>query len=165
VPSRIEIARAQMRKALDGLPEGTLFNIIVFSDRVRAWQRSEVEADAKSVARAQAWVEREFADPEGDTRTWDALEMAFSHNPKFDTIYFLSDGVPSDGPYMSHEGIAAGVAVWNRFRRATIHTIALTMDRGLPNLARTYEGERRFMKALADSTGGECHIIAHPPRD
>lgn len=161
-PSRIEIARKEMLAALAALPKGCVFNIVVYSDRVRAWQRSEVQATPENVSRAVAFVEKTFEDPQGDTHTYDALKQVFGHNSKFDTVYFVSDGIPSEGAFISHEGILANVRIWNRYRRAVIDTVALTLDRGLPNLAPKYKDEKDFMTRMAESTGGECRIIASP---
>jgi HEAT repeat protein len=159
--NRIGIAREQMRKVLLALPEQTRFNIVAFSSRVGAWQEQEVPASKANIERAITWVEKSLATPDGDTHTWTALRKVFDRNPHFDTVCFLSDGIPSHGEYVSHEGIAAGVAGWNRFRRAVIHTYALTLDQGRAD----YAAEKRFMRALADSTRGTCHVITHPPRD
>lgn len=162
-PTRIEIAKREILAALAGLPKGCLFNLVVFEDRVRTWQKGEAEATPENVAKAVAFVEKTFAEPEGQTHTYEALEQVFRRNPKFDTVYLVSDGIPSHGPFISHEGILASVRIWNRHRRATIHTVALTLDRGLPHLAPKYEGEKDFMRRMAASTGGECRIVASPP--
>lgn len=163
-PTRIDIARKEILAALAGLPKGGLFNIVVYGDRVSAWQRNEVPATPENVARAVSFVEKTFAEPDGDTHTYDALKQVFTSNPKFDTIYLVSDGIPSHGNFVSHEGILASVRVWNRHRRAVVDTVALTLDRGLPHLVPKYKDQKEFMRVLAESTGGECRIIASPPR-
>lgn len=162
-PTRVEIARKEILAALAGLPKGGLFNIVVYGDRSRPWQREEVAATPENVSRAVAFVEKTFAEPDGDTHTYEALKQVFGRNPKFDTVYFVSDGIPSDGPFVSHEGILASVRIWNRYRRAVVHTVALTLDRGRPDLVPKYRDEKDFMSRMAESTGGECKIIASPP--
>jgi hypothetical protein len=165
-PKRIDVARKELVRVLKELKPETLFNVILFSTKVRAWQTCEVPADARNVATALSWVERNVREPEGDTYAYDALEAAFARNPEFDTIYLLSDGAPSDGPYVSPEGILASVAGWNRYRGAVVHTIGLTlenMDRGRPNLAEDLREMKAFVSQLAASTGGECRIILQPP--
>lgn len=166
-PRRIDIARNELVRAIRELKPESLFNIIVFSTRVRAWQKGEVAADARNVDSAIRWAERTLRDPEGDTYTYDALEEAFDRNTEFDTIFLLSDGQPSDGPYVSPEGILASVKVWNRYRGAVMHTFGLTledMDRGAPNVAEDLRRMKSFVESLAATTGGECKIILQPPR-
>jgi len=162
--SRLDVAREELIRTLEALPPKSLFNICVFSERARLWSAREEPATPGNVGKAVAWIRGSF-EADGDTHTYDALELVFERNPQFDTIYFLSDGVPSHGRYMSHEGLLASVAVWNRYRRATIHTIALTFTGRRPGkVRRSYAPERDFMQRLATSTGGECKIVRGPLR-
>ena len=167
-PKRIEIARRQLTRVLKEMNRKTLFNLIVYSNKVRLWQKKEVEARPTNVAKALKWVDRTLVKPEGDTHTHDALKAAFSRNPEFDTIYLLSDGNPSDGDHVCPEGILAQVRVWNRHRRAAIHTIGLTLenlDRGMPIIAERPREMKAFMKDLARFTGGECRIVTNLPKN
>jgi len=165
-PKRIDVARDQLVRVIRELRGESLFNVILFSTRVRAWQEREVPASARNVDAAVRWAERSLRDPDGDTYTYDALDQAFGENPEFDTIFLLSDGQPSHGPYTSPEGILACVKVWNRYRHAVIFTIGLTLedeDRGMPNLAENLAVMKDFVRRLAATTGGECKIILQPP--
>ncbi len=167
-PKRIEVARRQLTRVVREMNKKTLFNLIVYSDKVRMWQKKEVEATAGNVAKALKWVGRTLVKPEGDTHTHAALKAAFAHNPEFDTIYLLSDGNPSDGDHVCAEGILAQVSVWNRHRRAAIHTIGLTLenlDRGMPIIAERPREMKAFMNDLARLTGGACKIVTNPPTD
>jgi HEAT repeat protein len=166
-PKRIDVARSELVRVLKEMPKGSLFNVILFSTKVRPWREAEVPADARNVQAAIAWAERNLKDPEGDTYVYDALEEAFSRNPQFDTIFLLSDGQPSHGPYASPEGILACVKVWNRYRGAVVNTVGLTLeslDRGMPNLAEDLRLMKMFVQSLAAGTGGECRLVLQPPR-
>jgi hypothetical protein len=169
-PKRIDVARSQLLGVLESMPAAHRVNILAFANRVFTWQRSEQDATDANKRRAQRWVEKHFEEPDGDTLTLDALESAFEHNPEFDTIYLLSDGNPSHGRYKSPEGIRARVRVMNRYRRAAIHTIALTLESVDPG--RIISAERRrlgemkaFMKDLALDNGGTHRVVVRPPRD
>ncbi|MCK6479412.1 MAG: hypothetical protein HUU06_05065 [Planctomycetaceae bacterium] len=166
-PKRIEVARSELSRALGLLPKTCLFNMVAFSSKVRPWQpREEVPATPANVEQARAWAEKVLV-ADGDTWTYAVLRDVFAKNPEFDSLYFLSDGAPSDGEYITPEGIVAQVEVWNRYRRVVIHTIGLTLedlDRGMPNLAEDLHQMRGFMKALAAATGGECRIVTQVPR-
>ncbi|HEX5139029.1 MAG TPA: VWA domain-containing protein, partial [Planctomycetota bacterium] len=162
-PKRIDVARKELVRVLREMPPGSLFNVILFSTKVRAWQDEEVAADPCNVEAAIAWAERNLKDPEGDTCTYAALERAFSRNPRFDTIFLLSDGQPSHGPFASPEGILASVKVWNRYRGAVINTVGLTLeDCGMPT-TEDLRLMKSFVQRLAGSTGGECRIVLRPP--
>ncbi len=94
------------------------------------------------------------------------LKRAFTKNPQFDTLFLLSDGNPTDGAYQSPEGVVAAVAVLNRFRRATIHTITLTLE----DLYRgSMSGERMnliyaLMGDLAARNEGRTETVKRPPK-
>jgi len=168
-PKRIEVARRQLDGVLRTIDKRSLVNVMVYSDKVRVWQKKEVVADEKNIQRALAWSDKKLARPEGDTHTFAALEKAFEHNPEFDTIYFLSDGYPSDGDYISPEGICYSVRAWNRYRRARINTIALTLenvDRGHPNEATSsLRRMKDFMRELARQTDGQTTAVTNAPRE
>jgi HEAT repeat protein len=165
--TRIGVAKRELIKAIKGLDQGTLFNVIVFSDKVRPWRtKGETLATADAVKSAITWIERNFEKPEGGTFMHDALETAFRQNPEIDTIFLLTDGLATDGEPIVPEAILASVNRWNRFRRVVIHTLALTLEDLAPdgihkqNLADI----KRFMKRLATLTGGECQIVTSPPK-
>ncbi|MHC4955789.1 MAG: VWA domain-containing protein [Planctomycetota bacterium] len=166
-PKRIEVARSQLDRVLHAIDKKALVNLMVFSDKVRLWQKREVEANEKNIARATQWAKKMLAKPEGDTRTFWALARAFDRNPEFDTIYFLTDGYPTDGKYVAPEGIVYSVRAWNRFRGARIHTIALTLenvDRGHPNEStKSLRRMKEFMRDLARYTGGETTVVTRAP--
>jgi hypothetical protein len=166
-PKRIEVARAELARVLGTLREATLFNVVAFANRVRPWQAGgEVPATEANVALARRWLERSF-EADGDTWTHAALREAFARNPEFDALYFLSDGAPSHGDLVTPEGIVAQVKVWNRYRRAVVHTVGLTledMDRGMPNLAEDLREMRGFLRDLAAATGGESRIVTRAPK-
>jgi len=168
-PSRIDVARRQLDKVLRTIQKNALVNVMTYSDKVRMWQKQEVTANEKNIQRAVAWTQKVLAKPEGDTHTYKALKKAFERNPEFDTIYFLSDGYPSDGDYISPEGIVYSVRAWNRYRRARINTIALTLenvDRGHPNEATSsLVRMKELMRELARTTGGEMVVVTNAPKN
>jgi len=167
-PTRIEVARSQLTHVLKGIDKKALFNVMVYSGKVALWQKAEVEANPKNVARALTWAENKLAKPDGDTHTFEALEKAFARNPQFDTIYLLSDGNPSHGDYREPEGILNSVKAWNRYRRARVYTIHLTLaavDRGRPIRAERPKLMRQLMTGLAIQTGGKSVLVEQPPKD
>ena len=163
--TRIGVARAQLRKVLQDLDPDTLFNVIVFSDKVKAWRKGETLATRESVAAALTWIDKTFDKPEGGTFMHDALETAFAENPEVDTIFLLTDGLATDGEPIVPEAILASVNRWNRFRRVVVNTFALTLEDLDPdglNKGNLVE-IKRFMRRLAMLTGGECTVVSRLP--
>lgn len=164
--TRIGVARRQLEKVIGDLDEKTLFNVIVFSDKVQPWRKNgEVLASEEAKADALAWIAKRFEKPQGGTFMHAALETAFEQNPNIDTIFLLTDGLATDGEPIVPEAILASVNRWNRFRRVVVHTFALTLEDLQPDgLQKTnLEQIKRFMRRLANLTGGECRIITKPP--
>ncbi|MGQ0613223.1 MAG: HEAT repeat domain-containing protein [Planctomycetaceae bacterium] len=164
-PNRIETARKELYKAIRSLDEKTYFNVMTFAGAPSIWQKKgEVVASPKNVADALSWSEAQLL-PRGGTNTHDTLMQAFEDNPLVDTIYFLSDGMPSTGRTIVPEEILAKVRACNRFRRVIIHCIALVMGRPAIEKADKYEDPDEmadFMRALAEQNGGSCVDIRKP---
>lgn len=165
--TRIDVARAELRRVLKGLNPDSLFNIIVFSDKVKAWRKGEILATPDAVERALAWMGKTFKEPRGGTYMHAALEKAFAENAKVDTIFLLTDGLATDGEPIVPEAILASVSSWNRYRGVTIHTFALTLEKldkkGIHR--RNLADIKKFMRQLAHLTGGVARVVDDIPED
>ncbi|MCE9636573.1 MAG: HEAT repeat domain-containing protein [Planctomycetes bacterium] len=120
----------------DGTEPPTMFSVATFAGVVTPWQKQALVASSENVELAIAWLEKQL--PRGGTATYDALEFGIAQD-NIDTIFFLSDGVPSLGKYEERETILAEVRKLNRFKRVTIHTIALIIGLSPIESARKYE--------------------------
>lgn len=120
----------------DGDEPPTLFNVATFAGVVTPWLKEAVVANTENVEQAIAWLDKQL--PRGGTATFDALEFGIAQE-NIDTIFFLSDGVPSLGRFEERETILAEVRKLNRFKRVTINTIALIIGLSPIESARKYE--------------------------
>ena len=77
------------------------------------------------------------------------MTAADSVKSEVDTIYFLSDGIPSVGALVDTDDILKAIREWNRFRRVTIHTLAIG------------EFQKDFMGKLASQNGGKFADLGH----
>ncbi len=163
--TRIKVARDELRKVLLALDPKTVFNVIVFSDKVKAWRRGEAPASQANVAKVLGWLDKTLAEPRGGTYMHAALKKAFAENPEMDTVFLLTDGLASDGEPIVPEAILASVSSWNRYRRVVIHTFALTLENEAPDLQprKNLAEIKRFMKQLATATGGRCTVVTKAP--
>jgi hypothetical protein len=102
--------------------------------------------------------------PRGRTNTYAALRAAFGlvpegksinttgtpPKPPADTVFFLSDGEPTEGEIIKDEEIVEEVNRWNKTGKVQLHTIAMSkFDRGAP-----------FLQMLAQATGGQYVNLA-----
>ena len=86
-------------------------------------------------------------------------------NPLVDTVYFLSDGMPSAGQYELPEEILIKLRYENRFRKVIFNTIALAIGKPMVEKASKYEDPDEmtaFMQMIADWNGGVCIDIRKP---
>lgn len=119
---RIDVAKAELVRAIKSLEPGSLFNIIQFSSGVEPWQDGVAESDGEGREAAFEWIERMGAN--GATNLYGSLEEAFK-DPDVDTIFVLSDGEPTSGDIVDPGSIRERVRLWNENRGITIHCISV----------------------------------------
>jgi VWA domain-containing protein len=167
--SRIEMAKRALLKALRGLDSRTKFNIVRFDTKVSSLEKKGLISDKK---KGTDWVTRMSFQPNGNTNTGQALEMAFALDPSTTEIYFLSDGLPSaDGVKNDPpEQILEKVESLNRFRKVKVHTFGydpLQLSNGQENTELLSANE--VLKKIAKQTGGSFTLLKvteeKPPKD
>ncbi|MHC5052487.1 MAG: HEAT repeat domain-containing protein, partial [Planctomycetota bacterium] len=159
--TRIEVAKNELKRAINNLAPNKRFNIIFFNNAVKTWRKemTEATADAKKAMRKEV----DAVQPGGATYTLGALREAFTlagaldpnyklreSGARIDTIFLLSDGGPTELPkgdevkLMDPEVILETVRQWNRDAGIVIHCVAVD----------TGTGGTIFLKALAEQNGG-----------
>ncbi len=164
-PHRIDVAKRELVKAIRSLDEKTLFNLATFAGHVNMWQKKgEVPANGANKQKALAWIEASLL-PRGATNTYAALIDGLRVNPLVDTVYFLSDGIPSTGKKEVPEEILLDLSYANRFRKVIFNTVAIAMGKPSIEKAEKYEDPDEmylFMKAISDANGGTCVDVRRP---
>jgi hypothetical protein len=136
--SRIEEAKRQLVRVIEGLESDQSFNVLVYETDVEPmWERLQ---KASKERRAEAIQKVEELQPRGGTNIFDALETAF-RDPDVDTIYLLTDGQPSSGMLLDPDAIADEVKRWNYRRQIVVHGISIGLD-------------SKLLKRLAAESGG-----------
>ncbi|MAB88676.1 MAG: hypothetical protein CMJ90_04365 [Planctomycetes bacterium] len=154
-PTRMAHAKLELIRVVQALDERSRFNIVFFDQKIRVWTSGLAPATERNKQLAIRSVQELV--PRGGTDSYGALELAFKGFRGIDTVYFLSDGVPSVGKSISQEKILQRVWDWNRLRGIRIHTIALQVGEQLNPFRRQREDKEeaaRFMRILAQETGG-----------
>ena len=123
--AKIEVARRELLRVIDGIPNGTQFNIIAFESTFTLWRPALVEMG--DAIRHDAMDHVRGLTPRGMTNIYDTLMSALD-DPEVNTIYFLSDGAPTMGKIMDTEGILEQVRARNAERKVKIHTIGFHLD-------------------------------------
>jgi len=149
---RIQVAKAELLKAVLGLPDkDASFNVVFYSFGVRRWSKHMVEATAANKKKLSADLDQVEAD--GGTNIYEgvlsALELAgagatdVAYKPSLDTVFFLSDGQPTLGPVTDPDEILAEVRKRNRLGKVRIHTVGIGKEHNAD-----------FMRRLAEENGG-----------
>lgn len=152
--NRLELVILELKDVLrNQITPSHKFNIVLFESGVRTWKKSLVNGSQKNVQDAINFLSSLRAD--GGTNIYGALETAYSM-PGADSIYFLTDGIPSTGDKTDGRAILNDVDGWFKSTNRKIHAIAFLMG--------NYGGEnksqsREFMRSLAEKTSGVCRGI------
>jgi len=141
--TRLKRAQTELIAAIGALRPEVRFNVIAFSKEVTPWSEEKLAKAGKGAKRRAASFVAAMK-PNATTSSGAALLQAMAF-PEVDTIYFLSDGSPTDrdsGDLVPIEPILEEVFAENRKKNITIHTLG-------------FEGAKEsFMRALADFSGG-----------
>ncbi|MDJ0974567.1 MAG: HEAT repeat domain-containing protein [Planctomycetota bacterium] len=155
---RLDTAKDELKRTISKLPRSTRFNILTYSDEVRAWRARLSDAKPSNLRTASMYIGRQR--PDNGTNSYAALAAAF-RDQDVDTIFFLTDGHPTTGELIDPDLILAAVRSWNRHRHVRLHTIALM--RGEPPPAFAGKEDPRtasaFMKRLAEENDGRFREI------
>ncbi len=176
---KIDLARHELKSVLKTLDKDTWFNVVAFETDIRGWKKEAVQASPTTIAEAVQWIERQrpqdgteermsLARDEngwlmGRTNTYGALKFIYGRpikpgrgvtgNPKplgnSDTVFFLTDGEPTEGETTNVDEILKDVELWNKTAKLTIHTIGMSETSGL----------RTLLDGMARATGGKCVFV------
>lgn len=151
--TKFEVAKFELARALQDLPPGSRFGVLLFRERLVPLQEKPVPATKREIRRVLSLLSE--IKPQGGTDVYTAL-TAILHGSEprdplaadkvdFDTLYLLSDGLPTTGPVTEPLTIRRRVEVFNRLAQVEIHTVAI--------------GDAKngsFLEKLASESGGRC---------
>ena len=140
---KIDILKKEMTRLLKKLPADTFLNMISFDATFRPWQKALQPLKGKGRAKALSYVARITTG--SGTNVFDTLEFALK-DKRVDTIYLLTDGLPTRGRLTAPEAILKEVKLLNRTRGVTIHTIA-------------FGAESNLLQQLAQQNGGQYRFV------
>jgi HEAT repeat protein len=120
--TKLDVAKAEVAKLLDQLPDGAELNLFFFNDDVQRWSRSLVAVDRARAAKATAFVRERR--PGGATNLFEALADALD-DPQIDTIYLLTDGDPTVGKIVEPGQLRREVRRRNASRHVRIDAISI----------------------------------------
>jgi len=141
---RMDYARDELVRSIEGLPEHALFHVVLFSTTHVAPPNQEqwLPARSRAIRRVRSWLGRE--EPGGGTEPGSAFESVFALPQRPDVIFFLTDGeIPESTVELVRELNARG-------RSVVINTVAFgdpASQDALQEIARISGGRYTFFAA------------------
>jgi hypothetical protein len=159
---KIEIAKRELIEILSKIDDKVYFNVIAFAGRLKPFSDTLVPASQRAaaikfVSKLQAMPPPRTVKESGEeqkTNTWAALMAGFGlqdqavpdwkSRAQADTIFLVSDGLPTAGEIVDVPKLVAAATEMNRSRGVVIHVI--TFDRNAAGR----------LRPLAEQNGGKC---------
>ena len=152
--TRMEMAKRELRKVISKMSKDAAFNCVRFDTTVSKFKKKATPASNGNKKSAIKWVDG--LKYNGNTNTMDSLIEAFMQDARTNTIFFLSDGLPSvDGKVNDPtQPILDKVFELNRFRKIKIHCFGFhPFTQGGQQMPALTEANT-WLKKLAEATGG-----------
>jgi hypothetical protein len=169
--SRIDIVKTELARTIETLESYVEFQIIAFATETKSWKKELVPANVLNKSSALDFVKRlaplggnsksDLASAgltgaanleAGKTNTFAALADALrlgtgtgtreAYAIEIDTVFFLSDGMPTVGTWIDTDDILREIRTGNALRKVVLHTIAIGRF------------DKTFMRRLAEENGG-----------
>ena len=134
---KIEALKRELLASLRGLPPGSEFIVVVFSNeaQTRVLGGAARWRDAGERGRADVETAIRALSPSGGTQPLSAFRIAFGLDPKPDALYFMTDGVLPQNDAARIIGVVRGLNERSG-PRSPIHTIAFGSKEGADDLRR-----------------------------
>ncbi len=156
--SQFELLKTETKKMVDKLPTGAQFNLVIMNGSGKLtpfWPQGLAPAEDVVKRKVAPFLEEVIVGgwaPQIEA-IWAAYRMAgadpfgsdLPDAPAADTVFLLSDGVPSGGEIMYGPALVDDVRRKHRFLRMPIHTIRIDDYKDTAELV---------MKGIAEATGG-----------
>lgn len=177
VKKRIDAAKRELVNTIYNLDSSAYFSLVFYATQLKVWKDTLVPATIQNKILAVEEIDKQKPIPNGMTATFDALEKAYkigdskkSDSDKkngvvdqmggADTIFLVTDGVPTAGKIINRSDIIKEIEKINETRKIKINTIGVGALKGVPvELLSKYPSssflpDPQFLSELAGITGG-----------
>jgi hypothetical protein len=142
---KIEVLKKEMTRVVGELPRDTQINIVTFAASFKPWQETLQPLAGGGREKALAFVKDMQTGP--GTNVFDTLEFAL-RDKRVDTLFLLTDGLPTSGRFTDKASILREVQALNRLRGVVINCIAFGEESDfLKELAKQNRGVYRFVNS------------------
>jgi Ca-activated chloride channel family protein len=151
--SKLDVAKEELKHAIDALSDGDTFTVIAFAGSVEKWQPKMTKVTAAVKERARKWIDNDLNLDLG-TNIHAGMRAAFEiaglgskdvgYTSEIDTIFFMTDGQPTVGEVQDPLELRRLIREWNRLSRIRIHCIGVGKDLNIP-----------LLYGIAEDAGGQ----------
>jgi uncharacterized protein YegL len=131
--TKLEKAKKKIIPVINGFTEENYFTIMTFENNIKMWKKEMVQATSANKKKAVAYIKMLKAG--GGTNISDALEESLklagdgtkdsTITLNVETVFLLTDGVPSAGQFTNTEDILKALSGWNSLKRVIVHSVGL----------------------------------------
>ena len=152
--SRLGFVINEIKKVLiEQMDKNNNFTIIVFNNRIKLWKNNLVSATPQNIKSAINFLDT--LAPMGGTNIYDSLKTAINLK-NVETIYFLTDGIPTSGAKTDTTSIINDLKLWNSGKKVIVNSTAFLIGK--------FSGDNKaksisLMKSIAKSTNGVYRAI------
>jgi len=150
--SRLQFVQKEFEKTALGFDNKTTFDIVIFNESPKIWRTSLANSTYQNIQDGIALTKKYRAG--GGTDIFSALSVAWAV-PKVETIYLLTDGVPTSG-ITNIDSIMSKVSILYKNVPVKVNTIAFLMG---SDSSDNKPLSKYFMKRLADATNGTYRAL------
>lgn len=142
---KIDVARTELKNFIEKLKPKTQFNVIYFNAQAQPWKGSIQPATPPNKKAALEFIDK--GEPFGVTNMYDAVSRALG-DLEADTMYLLTDGVPTAGKYKhpNLNELKLAIDELNEHRRMSINCISFGSQQN---------AYKWFLEAIAKDNWGE----------
>ena len=150
-PTKLKFSNDELKRVLGALDDDVMANIAFFATEYEFTASSLLPV--KKVRRQLIeFVGQKAVTPDGKamgrSNLYDTLVTAFG-DPQIDTVFFLSEGGPTEGRYLDPDRFMTHLQRLNVYSRVQVHCLQVT----------TSSFGEKFLRRLADETGGRFYDL------
>ncbi len=154
--SRLQYVQSEFEKAASNFDSRTNFNVIIFTGMGGnlLWLPDLSSATPANIQDAIAFTKK-YSAFGGATNIYDPLSAAWIM-PDVQSIYFLTDGLPTVGKLVNPDAIVLDFKARYQIKAITINTIAFLMG---TDPSDNKPATKAFAKNFADATNGVYRVL------
>ena len=150
-PTKMAFSSGELKRVLKALDEEVWTNVCFFASEY-TFTAERLFPVKRAREQLLSFVGEKAVTPSGRalgrSNLYDTLSVAFQ-DPEVDTVFFLSEGGPTEGQFLETDRFMEHLVRQNRYSRVQVHCLQVTTS--------TY-GEK-FLKRLSDDTGGNYYDL------